>query len=171
MIRTAIPFLFLLASASSAADDNPSSPAEKLAAIKKQHMDVEVAFRKEMDALPETPEGEKKAEVLYKEFDKGQAERFMAAFAITKADPKSDAGFAALEWVLTTPRAYQLPVGKPALELATEHYADNPKIGKIASLGRATSSATSGPSRMRRGWRSSRRSPKRTRTAPHAGKP
>jgi thiol-disulfide isomerase/thioredoxin len=35
--------------------------------------------------------------------------------------------------VLTTPRAYQLPVGKPALELATEHHATNPKIGKAAS--------------------------------------
>lgn len=133
MTRAFTAILFVAIPLFAADDPKPTSAAEKLAAIKKQHMDVETAFRKEMEALPETPEGQKKAAVLYKEFDKGQAERFMAAFAITKADPKSDAGLAALEWVLTTPRAYQLPVGKPALELATEYHAANPKIGKIAS--------------------------------------
>ncbi len=126
-------FALLVVAAPLIADDKPITPAEKLAAIKKQHEESEAAYRKEMQALPETPEGQKKASEAWKAYDKGQADRFMAAFEIAKADPKSDAGFAALEWVLTLPRSYQLPVGKPALELATEHHASNPKIGKAAS--------------------------------------
>jgi thiol-disulfide isomerase/thioredoxin len=132
MTRVCLPFLFLLC-ATALADDKPTTPAEKLAAIKKQHEEAEAAFRKAGQALGDTADDQKKYEELYKAFDKGQAERFIAAFEIAKAGPKSDAGFAALEWVLTTPRAYQLPVGKPALELAAEHHATNPKVGKAAA--------------------------------------
>jgi hypothetical protein len=57
----------------------------------------------------------------------------MAAVEIARADPKSDAALTALEWVLTTPRAYYLPAGVPAMELAAEHYAANPKVGKIVA--------------------------------------
>lgn len=120
------------------ADDKPKEPpkapaAEKLEAIKKQHKEAEDAFRKAAADLPDTPEGNKKEDELWQAFDKGQGERFTAAFEIAKADPKSDAGFAALEWVLTNPRAYYLPVGKPALEFAAEHYAADPRVGKIAA--------------------------------------
>jgi thiol-disulfide isomerase/thioredoxin len=114
----------------------PASPAEKLAALKKQQADAESAFRKAIDdlgPLRDTPEDLKKAEGIWKEYDRGQAGRFMAAVELAKAEPKSDAAFAALEWLLTNPRIYQLPAGKPALELATEHYATNPKVGKIAA--------------------------------------
>jgi hypothetical protein len=119
-------------------DDKPKAqtPAEKLAAIKKQHEEAEIAFRKEARALPDTPEGGKKVRDLFKSFDKGQAERFMAAYEIAKANPKSDVGFQALEWLLTTPRALSLPAGALAMKLATEHHASNPKIGKsIAWVG------------------------------------
>ena len=57
-------------------------------------------------------------EELWQAYDKGEAGRFQAAVDLARADPKSDAGFAALEWVLTIPRAYYLPAGKPAMELA-----------------------------------------------------
>src|SRR5262249_25579213 len=116
-----------------AAQDEPkakASPADRLAAIKKSHAAAEAEYYKALEALPDTKEGQEKAEQLWKAFDKGQAERFMQAVEIAKAEPKSDAGFAALEWVLTIPRSYELPAGKPALELMAEHHAANPKVGK-----------------------------------------
>lgn len=119
-------------------DDKPKaeSPAEKLAAIKKQHEEADAAVRKEVQALPETPEGIKKAGELFKAFGKGQSDRFAAVVEIAKADPKSDLALTALEWVLTIPSSYHLPAGVAAMKLATEHHASNPKIGKtIAWLG------------------------------------
>jgi peroxiredoxin len=133
MIRAVTGFAILFLAALAVGDDKPQSLAEKLESLKKTHKDAEAAFRKAATALGDTPEDQEKYDELWKAYDKGQAERFMAAYEIAKADPKSDAGFAALEWVLTTPRAYQLSVGKPALELATEHHAANPKVGKIAA--------------------------------------
>jgi thiol-disulfide isomerase/thioredoxin len=116
--------------------DETPSPAERLAVIQKQHTDAEDEYRKAAGALPETEEGQRKADALWKAFDKGQAERFRAAVEIARAEPKSDAAFAALEWVLTIPRAYYLPAGGSAMELMTAHHADNPKVGKaIAWVG------------------------------------
>jgi thiol-disulfide isomerase/thioredoxin len=131
MTRVCLPVLLLLCAAAGAADDTPATPAEKLAALKKQHEEAEAVYRKEVTALPDTPEGEKKAGELWKSFDAAQAARFAAAVEIAKADPKSDVGLAALEWVLTIPRSYYLPAGVPAMELAAEHHAANPKVGKI----------------------------------------
>jgi thiol-disulfide isomerase/thioredoxin len=128
-----VPALFLCAAVAADDDPRPTSPADKLAALKKTHADADDAYRKAMAALPETAEGEKKAEELWKAHDKAQLERFQAAYEIAKADPKSDVGFAALEWALTIPRTYFTPVGKPALELATEHHAANPKVGKMVA--------------------------------------
>jgi hypothetical protein len=128
--RAAVAALLVVAAAV-AADDKPKSPAERLEAIKTEHKAAEDAYYKAARALGETPEDQKKYEELFKAFDKGQADRFAAAVEIARAEPKSDAGFAALEWVLTIPRAYYLPPGKTALELAAEHHAANPKVGKI----------------------------------------
>ena len=136
MTRALAALAFLVFSVS--ADDKPKveSPAEKLAAIKKQHEEAEAAARKELQKLPETPEGIKKAEELFKAFGKEQNDRLAAAVEIAKADPKSDLALTALEWVLTIPSSYHLPAGVSAMKLATEHQASNPKIGKtIAWLG------------------------------------
>jgi hypothetical protein len=110
---------------------NPISLAEQLAALQKEYKAAETAYYKADEGVPDTPEGRKKSQELWKAYDKAQADRFMAAVTLAKADPKSDAGFAALEWVLTIPRAYYLPAGKPALELVAQHHAANPRVGKI----------------------------------------
>jgi len=126
--------LVLILSAMSFACDKPKpkpSPAERLAAIQKEDKDADEAFRKTVMALPETPEGEKKAQSLLKNFEQRQNQRFAAVLEIAKADPKSDVGFAALEWLLTIPRAIYLPEGKTAIELTMEHHTANPKVGKI----------------------------------------
>jgi hypothetical protein len=122
-------FIVLCIGVPARADDKP--PGDKLAAIQKEYKDAEADYRKAGDDLPDTPEGQKKAEELWKAYDKKQSELFQKAVDLAKADPKSGAGLAALEWVLTIPRAFQLPAGKMGLELAAEHHAMNPKIGKI----------------------------------------
>ena len=116
-----------------AAADPPQTPAAKLDAIRKGAKEAQDAYYKGVEALPDNPESDKKAQELFKVFDKKQTEEFMAAVELARADPKSDTAFAALEWVLTTPRAYYVGAGKPALELATGHYAADPRIGKAVA--------------------------------------
>lgn len=108
-----------------------ASPADRLAELRKQHEEAEGAFWKAAEDLPDTPEGNKKAAEMRKSFDDKQAKLFKEAVELVKGDPKSETGFAALEWVLTIPRAYYLPGGKEAVELAATHHAANPKIGKV----------------------------------------
>jgi hypothetical protein len=118
-----------------AGEQPPSTPAaaDRLAAIQKEYKEVEAEYRKAMEALPDTPEGQKKARELYPKYDEARAARFLAAVELARADPKSEVAFAALEWVLTIPRAYYKPAGKPALELVTEYHATNPKVGRIVA--------------------------------------
>ena len=75
------------------------SPGDRLASIQKEHKDAEADFYKAFTALEDTPQGRRKGEELRKACHKGEADRFLTAVDIAKADPKSDVGFAALEWV------------------------------------------------------------------------
>jgi hypothetical protein len=136
MSRIGSGLLVLFFAAAAVADDKPKprvSPAERLAALQKEYKGSEAAYYKAAGALPDTPEGNKKAQELYQAYDKKRADLFMEAVELAKADPKSDVGFAALEWVLTIPRSFYLPAGKPGLELLTEHHAANPKVGKVVA--------------------------------------
>jgi hypothetical protein len=127
--------VLLVACTSNLGAQPSSGPAlsVRLAVIKKTHAAAQAAYFKAAEALPNTSEGEKKGEELWAAFDKDQAAQFMAAVDLAKTEPKSDVGFDALEWVLTIPRAYYLPAGKPAMDLMTEHHAANPKIGKVVA--------------------------------------
>src|SRR5437588_4627499 len=131
------PTILLLCIAASAAGADKTksgpSPRERLDAIKKEYKAAEDAFSKARDALPDTPEGNKKKQELYEAYDKDRSDRFMAAVELARCDPKSEVGFAALEWVLTIPRSFYLSAGKPAMQLMTEHHATNPKIGKVVA--------------------------------------
>lgn len=115
------------------AAEPPRAPAAKLEAIKKEASDAQAAYTKGTQALPPTPEGNKKAIELFREFDKRQSDAFAAAVALAAADPKSETGFAALEWLLTIPRVYVLRIGKTTLELTAKHHAANPKVGKLVA--------------------------------------
>ena len=103
------PTILLLCIAASAAGADKTksgpSPRERLDAIKKEYKAAEDAFSKARDALPDTPEGNKKKQELYEAYDKDRSDRFMAAVELARGDPKSEVGFAALEWVLTIPRS------------------------------------------------------------------
>ena len=116
------------------ADEKPQTPMEKLAALKKAFEDADKAYSKSLDALGDTPADAKKAEETWKAFNQAQGERFITVLEIAKADAKSDTALAALEWLLTNPRSYYSPAGIPAMNLAAEHHAVNPKVGKIVAF-------------------------------------
>jgi hypothetical protein len=122
-------------SASAANKPDPAPPAaDGLAGIQKQYEEARSAYLKAFESLPDTPAGRKSAGELWKGYDKKQAELFLAAVELARAEPRSDAALRALEWVLTTPRSYYHPAGKSALRLATEYQAANPKVGKIVAV-------------------------------------
>lgn len=129
MLRAALALSLLCGSA--VADDG--TPADKLAALKKELDAAQAAFRKAVDPLKDDEDGNKKHQELYKVFDKAQGERFAAAVEIAKADPKAEAAIPALEWVLTTPRSYYLPAGLAAMDEVRKNHATNPKVGKLVA--------------------------------------
>jgi hypothetical protein len=111
-------------------------PVQQLNQLIQEYKDAEKQFHKQSEPLPDNADGQKKYDQLFKEYDQKQNLRFEKVLKLAQDAPSSDAGFTALEWLLTLPRAYFVPVGKPAMELAAQHHAANPKIGKsIAWLG------------------------------------
>ena len=119
---------------SSAADTPKPTPAERLAAIQKESKDTQTKLYKTLEDLGDSTDARKKADELFQQHEKEQTKRYEAALELAKADPKSDVAFESLEWMLTIPRVYYLPVGKPVMELALEHHATNPKIGKATLM-------------------------------------
>jgi len=113
-------FLFVVfSSATRAADENTNSfvePTNRLAVIQKDYAESESSYYKTTETLPDTAEGRKRSDELWKEFDNKQSNLFSEAVELAKLDPKSDSGFAALEWALTNPSSYHLPAGKLAME-------------------------------------------------------
>jgi thiol-disulfide isomerase/thioredoxin len=127
-------FMSLFYSTSAQAQE-ASSPIDRLHAITGA---IDDAQRAAAAAFASHPDGEDpnviRANDLYRQ-------RLSAAYApvfeIAKADPKSKAGFEALEWLLLqAPTVYGQPGGMPALEMMKEFHAENPKVGKaIARVG------------------------------------
>src|SRR5262245_45770812 len=115
------------------ADDN-ADRAAKLKAIQKEVADADATFRKAWAKLRDPHQDDPEVEKLYEAFQAKQKAGFAEALAIAQAAPDSEAGFDALEWLLTTPRAYDLPVGKPAMELLAAHYSEDQRIGKAVAI-------------------------------------
>ncbi|MBX9583356.1 MAG: TlpA family protein disulfide reductase [Gemmataceae bacterium] len=122
--------LFAAAAVGLADDPKPPTPAEKLAALKAAKEAVNKWFEESQKAWgdkPDKDEFEKKAKELMKALREREDPLLDRAVELAKADPKSDFALEALEWALTEVRPY-----KPAIDLAREHHASNPKVGKIA---------------------------------------
>jgi thiol-disulfide isomerase/thioredoxin len=113
----------------------PDSQA-RLKAIETEVKAAETGFRaaweKQAQPWPMSPEVER----LSADYERKREAGRDAALDIARADPASDIGFSALEFIMTDAQAYGLPVGQAALELMTKHHAANPKIGpSVARLG------------------------------------
>jgi hypothetical protein len=127
---SAIAMMFLI---SGAADPAPTA-GSKLEVIKKDVRDAEASYYKAVKEQPKTPEGRKKIDEQWQEFVKKQSEGLKSAVELAKSNPKSEEAFAALQWVLLTPRSYSRPEGRAALQEMAEHHAANPKIGKVVLM-------------------------------------
>ena len=141
-MRYAFCFLAFACGLSTTAADAPTS-VERLTAIRKRVDEAQKEYFKTSDSLGDTKEDQDKEAQLRKAFDTLQEAGFVAALELAKADPKSEPGFEALEWLLTTLRAYYKPVGKPAIELMAEHYAADARVAHaVAVLGAVPPPAT-----------------------------
>ena len=132
-MRNAACCLALAFGLSLAAAD-PPTPAERLNALRESVGAAEKQYYKAVEALGDTEADNKKGDQLWKAFDATQEAGLVTALDLAKADPKSEAGFDALEWIASTPRAYYKPVGSPALELLAEHYAADPRVGRAVGV-------------------------------------
>jgi hypothetical protein len=117
-----------------AEEEKPKTPKEQLAAIKKAIAEEQTKVYAALEKLGETKEDEEKGSKLYSELNKFQTQQYEAALALAKADPKSETGEAALDWLLGTPSTYYGPVGKVALELFVEHHADSKKVASLVQM-------------------------------------
>lgn len=127
--------------AASGTDDKPKpadTPAKSktLAELKKEADTAQRELYAKFDMLTdEEKKDRKKIDELYSTFDKEQSKRFEAALEIAQADPKAADAAEAVNWVI--PQLMYQPLGTKALEFATEHLADSPKIGPaVLTLGR-----------------------------------
>jgi len=125
---------------------DPPTPAERLRAVRESVEAAETQYHKAAEALGDTEADEKKGAQLWRAFDAAQEAGFVSALELAKADPNSDAGFDALEWLVSTPRAYSKPVGKPALEMMAGHYAADPRVGRPVAVVAALCPPGSDPS-------------------------
>src|SRR5262249_52094307 len=101
------------------ARDKPTA-AERLKALQQEGANAETASRTAWAKLPDPHQQDPEVGKLYQAFRKKQEINFALAVEIAKADPKSDAGFACLEWLLRTYQARRLPAAKPAFALLIE---------------------------------------------------
>jgi thiol-disulfide isomerase/thioredoxin len=117
-----------------AASEKPN-PAEQLKAAKKEVAEAQAAFVAACKLMSDPSQPDAATMGLFQTFRAKREAELATAWEIAVAQPLSDAGFEALELVLSVPGAIQLPSFKPALGLVTEHYLTSPKAARlIASL-------------------------------------
>jgi thiol-disulfide isomerase/thioredoxin len=123
----------LILAGAALAGERPT-PSQRIQALKQEIADAETRFRDAWAKLPDPHQDDPEVEKLYKAFEEKQRAGFVTALEIAQADPSSEAGFAALEWLLLNPRTYHLPSGKAALELLAQHHAGNRQLGKALAV-------------------------------------
>lgn len=137
----AVVVLALTAVTVPGADEKPKpadTPAKTVAELKKESDAAQQEVRKKYEAMTEEEKKDgKKVSELFEESEKAQAKRYEAAFALAKADPKSETAAEAVNWLLGSPQVIYKPLGKEVLVFATEHVVASPQIGQaILTLGR-----------------------------------
>jgi thiol-disulfide isomerase/thioredoxin len=117
--------------AGAALADRQPTPMEQVKTFQKEAADAEAAYFYARAKMPDPLKSDDPVvEGLFQVWRKKQMAGLEAGLEIAKADPKSEAGFAALEWLLMTPEAYDHPAAIPGLKLLAEHHATNVKIGR-----------------------------------------
>jgi peroxiredoxin len=113
-----------------AAGEKPT-PAERLKAARKEAADAQEALVTARKQMPDPSQPDDAVKKLFAAWAAKQQAGLATAWEIAKADPKSDAGFDALEWLLSVAGAAHLPSFQASLELVAEHYLTSPKAARL----------------------------------------
>jgi thiol-disulfide isomerase/thioredoxin len=101
--------------------------------IQQEWDEAETTFNKTSTALPQTPEGDRKRNELWKGWNSRQTDLAMKAVDLARSNPDSSSAFEALEWVMMQVR-YNAPTGPACMQLLAEHHSGNPDIAKLIAL-------------------------------------
>src|SRR6266850_3247794 len=114
--------------------DPQSSPSTGLKTIRTEVADAQAQFYRAQEKLSDEQQDDPEVDRLRETAVRKQREGFVAALQIAQAEPQSDVGFEALEWLLLqAPTVYSQPAGKIALELMVKHHAANPNVGRAVA--------------------------------------
>jgi hypothetical protein len=140
-VRSLFPSVFVLAVAlgtSGAADDKPKppdTPSAKLDALEKEAEKIQKAAYEKYEKLSEADKkDEKKVKDLFEAADKEALKLYTTALDLAKADPSSDVGFKACQWILSRYTPDDNEQSKAAAGLVTQHHAANPKVGELVAM-------------------------------------
>jgi hypothetical protein len=111
----------------SAASDGSAS--EQLRALQKEVDDSYAAYTKGNGRLPPSWV-EKRWQTYLQKLESNCAKML----EIVRKTPGSPESFAALEWMVTNPGNLSYPFGQRAVSLLHEHHAENPNVGRAASV-------------------------------------
>jgi peroxiredoxin len=132
MIVVVVIFTWGLAFASSSAAAAEGAPptAAQFRSARTEFTDAEAAFWQAREKLADPEQDDPASDRLREALLAKRKAVFAMATEIANADPASDAGFEALQWLLLqAPWLYGQPGGPSALELMTKHYAADPRVG------------------------------------------
>jgi thiol-disulfide isomerase/thioredoxin len=124
-----LPLLFLGGASEKQTD------AERLKVARKEAADARAALDAACRQMPDPSQPGDAVKGLFDVWIAKQSAGLALAWEIAVANPDSDAGLDALEWVLSVPGLTHRPYFKQALALVEEHYVTSPKAARlIASL-------------------------------------
>lgn len=125
--------LILLLSVTSAlnAGDQGVSVRWTLAGFDRGYNAGQASYLLDLKTAPETPEGREKVRDSWDKFQARATKLFTSALEIAESNPKSEDGFAAVEWVLKHDDAHDLSVGLQGLQLVRDQHSGNPHIGSL----------------------------------------
>ena len=121
--------LLVVAVTLGAATDDTSSPAARLKSIESEVASAGAKFEEARAKLADPLQDDPVVDDLHRRANDKRRAGFAAALEIARADPQSDVGFEALQWLLLN-----APPDKSVLELITRYHAGNPKIGKSGAI-------------------------------------
>src|SRR5688500_8488671 len=114
--------LGMLLSRGAWSDDQPSHAA-RLKAVQAELESAEAAYWKARESLPEGTEDDPEVDRLGEAAAGKRRVGIAAALEIARAEPQSNVGFDALQWLLLQASGvYSQPAGVPALELMAKHH-------------------------------------------------
>jgi hypothetical protein len=125
----------LIALVPASAKDPPASGdgKEHAARLETLRKEVDDALAVYMKAGRSYKEGDPadKIDAAWNEFTHKWDANGPKVIELVRRDPKADASFQALEWIVTEPRNPHQPYGLQAVELLRDHHTTNPKIGGV----------------------------------------